>query len=272
MNPTFHAFLRSWPFEPWVLASLLLTTGIYLRGWLALHRRDERRWACSQPVAFGAGSSALFLALASPIEPFTSLLLQVHMLQHVLLMMIAPPLFWLGAPLFPLLLGLPRPIRKYWVAPLFRWNLLRRTFERVTHPVPAWLLFTAATWFWHLPPIYELALGSDGWHYLQHICFLEHRALVLVSSRPAVSEPTELVALAADPLPDSGRRAEHAPVCSSHVLRPAALFLLRRATAAGKSVSPRRSVGSRSADVGARFCGIPSAPFRDRRPAPLRYL
>ena len=38
--------------------------------------------------------------------------------------------------------------------------------------MPAWLLFTAATWFWHFPPIYELALRSDGWHYLQHICFL----------------------------------------------------------------------------------------------------
>ena len=172
MNPTFDAFLRSWPFEPWVLASLLLTAGIYLRGWLALHRRDERRWPWSQPVAFGAGLLALFLALASPIEPFTSLLLQVHMLQHVLLMMIAPPLLWLGAPLFPLLLGLPRPIRTYWAAPLFAGPFLRRSFEMLTHPVPAWLLFTAATWFWHLPPIYELALASDGWHYLQHVCFL----------------------------------------------------------------------------------------------------
>jgi cytochrome c oxidase assembly factor CtaG len=172
MNPTFDAFLRSWPFEPWVVSSLLLTAGVYLRGWLSLHRRDGLRWPCSQPVAFGAGLSALFVALASPIEPFTSLLLQVHMLQHVLLMMIVPPLLWLGAPSFPLLLGLPRPIRKYWAAPLFRWHLLRRTFEMVTHPVPAWILFTTATWFWHLPPIYELALASRAWHYLQHFCFL----------------------------------------------------------------------------------------------------
>ncbi len=132
----------------------------------------EHRWPWSRPVAFAAGVSALFLALASPIEPFTSLLLQVHMLQHVLLMMVAPPLLWLGAPMFPLLLGLPRPIRTYWAAPLVRWHFLRRTFETLTHPVPAWLLFTAATWFWHLPSIYGLALASDGWHYLQHVCFL----------------------------------------------------------------------------------------------------
>jgi cytochrome c oxidase assembly factor CtaG/polyferredoxin len=172
MNPMFDAFLRSWPFEPWVLASLSLTAGVYLRGWLSLHRRDPRRWPCSQPVAFAAGLLALYLALASPIESFTSLLLQVHMLQHVLLMMIVPPLVWLGAPLFPLLLGLPRPIRRYWAAPLMRWQRLRRTLETVTHPVPALVLFTATTWLWHLPPIYEFALLSYGWHYLQHICFL----------------------------------------------------------------------------------------------------
>src|SRR5262245_1929697 len=104
MSPTVDAFLRSWPFEPWFLAPLLVTAGVYLRGWRALHRRDERRWPSRRPVAFGAGLAVLFLALASPIESFTSLLLQVHMLQHVLLMMIAPPLLWLGAPLFPLLL------------------------------------------------------------------------------------------------------------------------------------------------------------------------
>ena len=191
MNPIFDAFLRSWPFEPWLLASLLLTAGVYLRGWLSLHRRDPGRWLCLQPVAFGAGLLALFLALASPIEPFASLLLQVHMLQHVLLMMIVPPLLWLGAPLFPLLLGLPRPIRRYWAAPLFRWHLLRRTFETVTHPVPAWVLFTATTWFWHLPPIYELALASSTLHYLQHFCFLSSALLFWYPViRPYPSRPS----------------------------------------------------------------------------------
>ena len=58
MNPMFDAFLRSWPLEPWVLASLSLTAGVYLRGWLSLHRRDPRRWPCSQPVAFAAGFCA----------------------------------------------------------------------------------------------------------------------------------------------------------------------------------------------------------------------
>ena len=49
---------------------------------------------------------------------------------------------------------------------------MRRAFRWLTQPVPAWLLFAAATWIWHLPPTYQLALASDAWHDVQHICFL----------------------------------------------------------------------------------------------------
>jgi cytochrome c oxidase assembly factor CtaG/polyferredoxin len=172
MNPTFDAFVRSWPFDPVLVLSLLFTGSIYLRGWFALRQHTHRRWHAGQPIVFAGGLLAIFLALASPIEPFASLLLQVHMVQHLLLMMVAPPLLWLGAPFFPLLRGLPRPVRIFWIAPFLRSNFLRRFFQVLTHPVPAWLLFTAATVVWHLPPVYELALDSDGWHYCQHICFL----------------------------------------------------------------------------------------------------
>src|SRR5262249_18740289 len=101
-----------------------------------------------------------------------ALLLQVHMVQHLLLMMVAPPLLWLGAPLFPLLRGLPPPIRTYWIAPLFRSRPLRRFLERLTHPALALPLFVGATWLWHVPVVYEIALRSSGWHYVQHVCFL----------------------------------------------------------------------------------------------------
>jgi cytochrome c oxidase assembly factor CtaG len=172
MSPTLDAFLRSWPSAPCLLVALVLTAGVYLRGWLLLRRRDGRRWHPGQLVAFLGGTATLFLALASPIEPFAALFLQVHMLQHLLLMMVAPPLLWLGEPLFPLLRGLPRPVRIYWVAPLLRSPLLRRVFGTLTHPAWALALFVGATWLWHVPVFYELALRWDGWHYLQHACFL----------------------------------------------------------------------------------------------------
>jgi cytochrome c oxidase assembly factor CtaG len=167
VSPTLDAALRSWPFDPWLLAALLLAAGVYLRGWLVLRRRNS--WRCA---AFLSGLAAIYLALASPIEPFADLLLQVHMVQHLLLMMAAPPLLWLGAPLFPLLRGLPRPVRVFWVAPLMAAPPLRRLFGRLTHPLTALVLFVATTWIWHAPPVYDLALRSRAWHYLEHACFL----------------------------------------------------------------------------------------------------
>jgi cytochrome c oxidase assembly factor CtaG len=130
------------------------------------------RWHGGRPAAFLGGLAAIYLALASPIEPFADLLLSVHMVQHLLLMMVAPPLLWLGAPLFPLLRGLPRPIRVFWVAPLLSAPPLRRLFSRLTHPLTALVLFVAAAWVWHAPPVYDLALRSSAWHYLEHACFL----------------------------------------------------------------------------------------------------
>ncbi len=172
MSPTLDAFLRSWPFEPWLLSGLILTAGVYLRGWRALSRQNPQLWCAGQPCAFCGGLAVLYLALASPIEPFAALLLQVHMLQHLLLMMAVPPLLWLGEPMLPLLRGLPQPVRTYWVTPVLRWPTLRALFSRLTHPAMALTLFVAATWLWHAPVAYELALRSDSWHYLQHVCFL----------------------------------------------------------------------------------------------------
>ena len=172
VSPTLDAFLCSWPFDPWLLLALALTAAIYLRGWRVLHRRDPWRWPTGRLAAFLGGLAAIDLALASPIEPFAALLLQVHMIQHLLLMMVAPPLLWLGTPLLPMIRGMPGPIRTYWVAPLLRARWLRRFFARVTHPVAALPLFVASTWLWHLPLIYEAALRSSGLHYLQHACFL----------------------------------------------------------------------------------------------------
>jgi len=172
MSPTLDAFLRSWPFDPWLLSGLGLAAGIYLRGWLALHRQNPQRWHAGQLSAFLGGLAVVYLALASPIEPFAALLLQVHMFQHLLLMMAAPPLYWLGAPMLPLLRGLPQTLRSYWVVPLLRSPPLHAFVARLTHPAAALALLVATTWLWHAPGTYELALRSNGWHYLQHACFL----------------------------------------------------------------------------------------------------
>ncbi len=172
MSPTFEACLRSWRFDPWLACALVIAGCVYLRGWLVLYRRDPWRWHGRRVAAFFSALATIYLALASPIEPFAALLLQVHMLQHLLLMMVVPPLVWLGAPYFPLLRGLPEAIRFYWAAPVLSSPPLRRFARRLTHPAIALVLFIVITWFWHLPALYDLALRSSNWHYLQHVCFL----------------------------------------------------------------------------------------------------
>lgn len=171
MDPTLLAFLKTWPLDPWVVVPLLLTAGVYIRGWRIFRRRGSRRWERFHLLAFLGSLLALFLALASPIEAFAPLLLQVHMLQHLLLMMVAPPLLWLGEPLLPLLRGLPAPIRQVWVGPLFHLPWLRCLTAWLTRPMTAWTLFVASTWIWHIPVVYDRALQFAGLHYLQHLCF-----------------------------------------------------------------------------------------------------
>ncbi len=172
MNSTFDAFLQSWPFEPGLYVALLLPAAIYLRGWLILHRRDPRNWHGGRLVCFLGGLIALFLALASPIEPFTPLLLQAHMIQHLLFMMVAPPLLWLGYPLFPTIRGLPSAVRIYWFVPLLRSSRLRLWFGWLTNPLVALPLFVITTWVWHAPKVYEAALANRSLHTLQHLSFL----------------------------------------------------------------------------------------------------
>ena len=124
-------------------------------------------------IAFQGGSpDARFSRLASPLHPLAELLLQFHMIQHLLLMMVAPPLLLLGAPLLPLLRGLPQAVLHHGIGPLLTATRLQRLAHFLTHPFVCFLAFTVSNVAWHLPVLYELALRSEFWHYVQHLCFL----------------------------------------------------------------------------------------------------
>src|SRR5215470_347514 len=172
MEPVIENILRSWTFEPWIIISLSLGAIIYLRGWRQLHRRLPRRFALWRLIAFQSGVLTLFLALASPLHELAERLLQFHMVQHLLLMMVVPPLLLLGAPILPLLRGLPRPVLQHALRYVFASASLQRLSRFLTHPVVCVLAFTVSNVAWHLPALYELALRSEFWHDVQHICFL----------------------------------------------------------------------------------------------------
>jgi cytochrome c oxidase assembly factor CtaG len=110
------------------------------------------------------------LALASPLDALNARLLLAHMAQHLLLMVVAPPLLWMSKPVVPLLLALAPPVRRTVVGALVLPEV-RLLSHVLTDPLVSWAAFVVAFWTWHLPALYELALRSDFWHHVEHACF-----------------------------------------------------------------------------------------------------
>ena len=172
MNSIAESVLKSWTLDPALLFLLALTGLIYGRGWLKLRRQMPERFSTARPLAFFAGLASIFLAVSSPLDAFANLLLTAHMIQHLLLMMAAPPLLLLGDPFLPLLRGLPPSISKHGLGPFLAWKSLEKFGRRLTHPIVCWFAFVSATIVWHLPPMYELALRSQALHEVEHSFFL----------------------------------------------------------------------------------------------------
>ncbi len=172
MGEVAGAVLSSWTFVPVPTLLLVLTGAVYFRGWRALRAQQPERFRPWRLAAFWGGLLTLFVAISSPLDAFGNLLLQAHMFQHWLLMMLAPPLLWLGLPAIPLLRGLPALVQRQALGPLLAWPALRRLGHFLTHPLVAWFAFVTATWLWHAPGAYELALRSPFWHEVEHACFV----------------------------------------------------------------------------------------------------
>jgi cytochrome c oxidase assembly factor CtaG len=162
--------LLSWNFEPVVVWPVLTTAALYLDGWRRLSRRMPDRFGARHLVATMAGIASILVALTSPLDALSVLLLQAHMTQHLLLMVVAPPLLWVGAPVAPILLGLPRCVRRTVIR-----ALAVPQFRQLSHvladPALDWVAFIVVFWVWHVPALYDLALRSDAWHHVEHGCF-----------------------------------------------------------------------------------------------------
>src|SRR5262252_3249504 len=171
MDSALAALLRSWTFDPWLITPLSVAAGLYLRGWWRLHCQMPQRFGVWRLVSFQCGLGTLLLALASPLEALAAVLLQAHMTQHLVLMMLAPPLLVYGAPTLPLLRGLPHWVCKRGLGLLLAWRGLRWLARLLTHPVIGWLAFAVSTVAWHVPALYELALHSHFWHHVEHLLY-----------------------------------------------------------------------------------------------------
>ena len=177
MEDPADAIIESWSIQLWPTVGLVLLAVVYFRGWLRLRKQVPHRFDGWRLASFLGGVGTVFLALDSPLDTFSNLLLQVHMVQHLLLMMVAPPLLLLANPFLPLLTGLPRPIVREVIRPFLVWNACKRFGRWLTHPKVTWILFVVMTLGWHAPPLYELTLRSPTWHIVEHACFLGSGAL-----------------------------------------------------------------------------------------------
>jgi putative membrane protein len=175
---------------PWPVPALAAAGVFYFLGGRGAARRDWRREA-----SFYAGLAVLVVAVDSPVDWYADRLFWVHMIQHVLLMMVAPPLLLLGRPWPRLMRPLPRGVR----LPVARQVLAGATLRPVrgvaralASPVPAFILFNATLLAWHVPALYDLTLRNGAVHEFEHTLFLGTALLLWVhllpSSRPQLAD------------------------------------------------------------------------------------
>ena len=167
----FRSFFAVWDFPPVVCAELALISLIYTLGFLRIQKTRPRQFPSWRWYCFMGGILALVVAVSSPLDTFSDRLLVVHMGQHFVLMSIAPPLIVFGAPVVPMLRGLPRWFVRPVLGPLIRIRWLREFFHALVQPKVAWLLMNLVYIGWHVPAAYEAALANENIHNIEHACF-----------------------------------------------------------------------------------------------------
>jgi putative membrane protein len=160
----------------------------------------RRRFADAPPPPriraqlFLIGVLVLFVSVATPLDTLSGYLLSAHMIQHLLMTLIVPPLLLLGTP-------------EWMLRPLLALPFARAIGRALTHPVVAFLLFNFVFSAWHVPDLYNLALQNNTVHILEHLLFLSTAVLtwwpVFSPTRelPRLPEPVQLLYLFFESLP-----------------------------------------------------------------------
>jgi len=190
MPHTHHIAFESFP----VAAALVVMALVYVRGWVCIRGLDLATIEGWRAVCFLLGLFFIWLAVGSPLAALNHELLTVHMVQHLLLMTLAPPFIWLGAPMKPLAHGLPQRFVQLIVAQLFRLMPVQRLGRAITQPTVCWLAAAGTLIGWHIPSAFMLGMQSEIWHAIEQASFLVSGLLFwwpVVRPRPAASNGSE---------------------------------------------------------------------------------
>ena len=175
-----------WHFHPDVIIGVLFLETLYCL--VVGPIRKRLRWG--DPVEprkiawFTAGMIVIYVALTSAIHELSeSYLFSAHMIQHLLLIVIAPPMLVAGSPSWIL-----RPIQSYW--------RLLAVARFITRPLVAFFIFSVVLSVWHIPYLYDLTLHSRAPHVLEHLLFISSSVIMwlpVMSSMPEIPRATHPV-------------------------------------------------------------------------------
>lgn len=170
-DPGLQAGVQGWNLNPQLLALLGFAILLYGLGLLRLWRqagwgRGAKRW---QVMCYVTGLLFVAVALISPLDGMASELSSAHMLQHVILIVVAAPLLVLALPLPVFLWALPSSVRRR--LPVLKQAWINTLWPLLTMPFVAWALHAIALWVWHAPVLYQAALRDPLVHDLEHASF-----------------------------------------------------------------------------------------------------
>jgi cytochrome c oxidase assembly factor CtaG len=179
MDPIARAALSSWDWRPEVIAFMLMLGALFWLGWRRLRAIGVRRhgWrslgAVWRPLCYTGGLLVIGLALMSPLDVLVQQFFFMHMIQHLLLIMVAPVLLLLPNPLPYVLWGLPERLRlavgRGINSLINKESTAGRALRKMTGPFAVWFIMIAFIVGWHDPGMYNAALRSDFVHDLEHL-------------------------------------------------------------------------------------------------------
>jgi putative copper resistance protein D len=164
---TFERIFTAWTLELVPLVLVALTAGLYLAGRRVLRRRGDH-WSVWRTLSFlGPGLGSLVVATQSSLATYDTTLISMHMMQHMLLSMVAPIFMALGAPVTLALRTLPGRQRSWLLSVLHS-----RVVGVLAAPPVAFVLFVASPWVLYFSGIYEATLRSGLLHEWMHLHFV----------------------------------------------------------------------------------------------------
>jgi putative membrane protein len=163
-----HPFTRfnwlTWSIHPSTVIGLAALAALYL--WRARSIDAEHPLSVARKISFFSALLVIFGSLNGPIHDLSdTYLFSAHMVQHLLLTMLMPPLIIYGVP-------------GWMLRPLLRNRAVSAIARRVTKPVACFVIFNLVIAVWHLPVFYNAAMANHNIHIVEHLMFMSAAVLM----------------------------------------------------------------------------------------------